>query len=83
MLTPDEAEKVFYSLPFFAKPPSCKLLYSTLHDDRSEGDDKSTQGKSFKLNEMYVYECFISIPLLLYQCREVRVKGLIHFYHML
>ena len=60
LLTPDEASRVFYSLPFFAKPPACKLLYSTLHgEDRPEDDDKSNAGKSFQLNEMYT-KCMLN-----------------------
>jgi len=35
VLTEQQAQDVYYSLPFFAKPPRCSLLYSTTKDYRS------------------------------------------------
>jgi hypothetical protein len=33
-----DAESVYFALPFFAKPPTCKLIYSTDRNRRSLSD---------------------------------------------
>ena len=45
LLTPAEAQTLYYSLPFFAKPPSVQLVYSSAEQDG--------RGDNFHLEEIY------------------------------
>lgn len=57
LLSHDEAQALYYNLPFFAKPPGMNLLYSSAEQDGN--------GERFKLEELYTSSMMHPNPSLL------------------
>lgn len=59
ILTPQEAENLYFSLPFFTKPPSLRLIFSTMLHYRSLEELLSRTFKVFKLLTVQLFGLFL------------------------